>query len=59
MKGDKTNVEWIQSCDNLVDLLKKTILSTTLKKLRYNIRMWKLGDLQIEALKKVWLCPHH
>ena len=45
-------VQKIQSRDNLIDLLIKVLPSTTLKKLRYNIKMQRLNDLQLEALKK-------
>ena len=45
-------VQQIQSRDNLIDLLIKVLPSTTLKKLRYNIKMQRLNDLQLEALKK-------
>lgn len=45
-------VQQIQSHNNLVDLLIKVLPSTTLKKLRYNIKMQRLNDLQLEALKK-------
>ena len=52
MKKSEIDVQQIQSCNNLADLFTKTLPSTTLKKLRYDIRMWRLRDLPIEILKK-------
>ena len=51
-KEGEIDVQQIRSCNNLVDLFTNVLPSTTLKKLRYNIGMRILRDLQFEMLKK-------
>ena len=46
------DVQQIRPCNNLADLFTKALPSTTLKKLRYNIRMRRLRDLPFEMLEK-------
>ena len=57
-KKCEIDVQQIQSCNNLADLFTKTLPLATLKKLRYDIGMWRLRDLPIEVLKKSWPCLH-
>ena len=49
VKGD-IDVQQIQSCDNLADLFTKALSSTILKKLRYDIGMWRLSIWSIEKI---------
>ena len=51
-KKDEIDVQQIRLSNNLVNLFTKVLPSTTLKKLRYNIRMRRLRDLPIKMLKK-------
>ena len=51
-KKCEIDVQQIQSCNNLADLFTKALPSTTLKKLRYNIRMRRLRNLPFEMLEK-------
>ena len=51
-KKGEIDVQQIWSCNNLGDLFAKTLPSTTLKKLRYDIGMRRLRDLTLEMLKK-------
>ena len=51
-KKCEIDVQYIRSCNNLVDLFTKVLPLTTLKKLRYDIGIQRLRDLPIEMLKK-------
>ena len=51
-KKGEIDVQQIWSCNNLGDLFAKTLPSTTLKKLTYDIGMRRLRDLPFEMLKK-------
>ena len=55
-KKCEIDVKQIRSCNNLADLFTKTLPSTTLKKLRYDIGMRRLKDLPFEMLKKTQSC---
>ena len=52
-KKGEIGVQQIRSCNNLAGLFTKALPSTTLKKLRYDIRMRRLRDLPFKMLKKL------